>query len=138
VLTSGVRAQAQQQAAAGDGAPCFVAGGGAISARQQCLGGKLAQQKDAMAEGNLGVPAGAQFGDGAPAGGGDIMMISGAALTILPVFWSDDPLTDAQRNDVAREANRRYRKSFRPVSLNVGVVPVAGGQGATFALSGRF
>jgi hypothetical protein len=65
----------------------------------------------------------------------DIMMAGGLALLILPAFWSNDPVSDAEKAELVRTALARARPA-RAVSLSF--APVLGGEGGTLSLSGRF
>jgi hypothetical protein len=59
------------------------------------------------------------------------MMAAGAALLVLPVFWSNDPVSDEEKARLAREAGRT-------MGFNFAAAPAADGRGGTLVLGGRF
>jgi hypothetical protein len=65
----------------------------------------------------------------------DLMMAGGLALLIAPVFWSNDPVSDAEKEELARDVSARARTE-RAVMWSF--APAPGGQGGTLSLSGRF
>jgi hypothetical protein len=65
----------------------------------------------------------------------DLMMAGGLALLVVPAFWSNDPVSPAEKEDLAREAMGRASPS-RGVSWNLTAAPAPGG--GSVALSGRF
>jgi hypothetical protein len=61
----------------------------------------------------------------------DIMMAGGLALLVLPALWSNDPVSPAEKDQLAREAGGR-------LSWNVSAAPAADGRGGTFVVGGTF
>jgi hypothetical protein len=68
----------------------------------------------------------------------DIMMAAGLTLLVVPAAWSNDPVSEDEKADLAREAASGVASAPRRVSWNVSAAPLPGGQGGAVALSGRF
>jgi hypothetical protein len=62
----------------------------------------------------------------------DIMMVGGAALLVLPVLWSNDPVNDEQKEQLARDAAARWG------GLSMAAAPAGDGRGGTFVIGGTF
>jgi hypothetical protein len=70
--------------------------------------------------------------------GPDLMMAGGLALLIAPALWSNDPVSQEQKVQLARDAVARAQPARGPVSWNVAAAPLAGGRGGEFSVAGRF
>jgi hypothetical protein len=65
----------------------------------------------------------------------DLMMAGGLALIVAPAFWSNDPVSPEEKEELARDIVARARPE-RGVMWSF--APAPGGQGGTLSLSGRF
>jgi hypothetical protein len=61
----------------------------------------------------------------------DVMMAGGLALLVVPALWTNDPVSAAEKDRLAREAGGR-------LSWNVSAAPAAAGRGGTFVVGGTF
>jgi hypothetical protein len=68
----------------------------------------------------------------------DIMMAAGLTLLVVPALWSNDPVSNAEKEDLARDAGARERRAPRSLSWNVSAAPLPGGQGGALSFAGRF